>query len=524
MATTFLAPDPIQSKQFIPGGIVPANGGQLFFYTAGTSTKETVYKDNAAGSAWTNPIVLDSGGDLPSGGEVWFTQGVTYKVVFAPATDSDPPVSPYWTKDNLAGVNDATASGGGGNSGEWTAGPTPTFVSGTAFRVSGDLRSTFDAGRRVKATVSGGTAYVTITSSALASGSTAVGVSTSNSIAIDSGLSAVQYATLDAANPSPPPIVGTLIAISDPTNRSKAVSFSASSITASTVVNLNVGNSSGTLAMVEQLSFTQGQCRLQFLSSSQLQLIPYQGNLLPFPNRISVAITSGGITTSALTPLQAGSTLALLASQIYDVYAFQTSSALALDMYSTAAGNHSTDSATGIEILGGNSTRVYVGKVITDATSSYVFTQTSATNGTSAGANIGVISWFNRRMIAAETQLAIANSIGTNIVTEPPQKPRIRFITFGDDIYAVHIDVSGTATSASQNISVAVGLNNTSAAAGPTLLNTVTNANFSFPVSVTAVLSPAEGSHSASLLAGCTGNAATGTLSVSSMIHMTMRG
>jgi len=524
MATTFLAPDPIQSKQFIPGGIVPANGGQLFFYTAGTSTKETVYKDNAAATPWTNPIVLDSGGDLPSGGEVWFTQGVTYKVVFAPATDTDPPVAPYWTKDNLAGINDATASGGGGNSGEWTAGPTPTFVSGTAFRVSGDLRSTFDAGRRVKATVSGGTAYVTITSSALASGSTAVGVSTSNSIAIDSGLSAVAYAVLDGTNISLPPLLGTQIAISDPTNRSKAVSFSASSVTASSVVNLNVGTSSGTLAIVEQLSFMPGQCRLLFVSSSQIKLSPYQGNFLPFPNRVSVPISSTGITTSALTPLQAGSTAALLASQIYDVYAFQTSNSLALDLYSTAAGNHSTDSATGIEILGGNSTRVYVGKVLTDLTSSYAQVQTSATNGTT-GAHVGVLSWFNRRQMAFETQMAIANSILTNIVTEPTQKPRINFITFGEDNFDVYVTGSGSATSAAMNIGVGVGLDSTSSANGPVLLNTVTGANLSNHMVGGAVfVQPAEGSHFASLLAGCTGNSATGTVSVSSMIRMIVRG
>ena len=132
MATTYLAPDPIQSTQLIPGGAVPANGGQLFFYLAGTSTKSTVYKDNAAAVAHTNPIVLDSGGNIPSGGEVWFASGVTYKVVFAPATDTDPPVSPYWTKDNLAGMNDVSATAS-----EWISGTTPTFVSTKSFTLVG---------------------------------------------------------------------------------------------------------------------------------------------------------------------------------------------------------------------------------------------------------------------------------------------------------------------------------------------------------------------------------------------------
>mgnify|MGYP001611055371 CR=1 FL=1 len=93
MTTCFLAPDPIQSTQFIPGSATPANGGQLFFYAAGSSPKQTVYKDGNANTAWSNPIVLDSGGNLPSGGEVWFPTGQTFKVIYAPATDTDPPAS-----------------------------------------------------------------------------------------------------------------------------------------------------------------------------------------------------------------------------------------------------------------------------------------------------------------------------------------------------------------------------------------------------------------------------------------------
>lgn len=251
MATTFLAPDPINSTQFIPGGNVPANGGQLFFYAAGTSTKVTVYKDNVAGTSWTNPIVLDSGGNLPNGGEVWFPQGQSMKVVFAPSTDTDPPTSPYWTKDNLSGVNDIS-----GQSTEWITGATPTFVSGTSFQVSGDLRSTFDANRRVKYSVTAGTGYATITSSAFASGSTNVGLSTTNSFALDAGLSAVFYSILDGSNLSIPPSQGQAIFLTDPTDKSKQVTISASSVTASTSVNLNVQNSPGSIALTSEFAFS----------------------------------------------------------------------------------------------------------------------------------------------------------------------------------------------------------------------------------------------------------------------------
>ena len=160
MTTCFLAPDPIQSTQFIPGGNTPANGGQLFFYAAGSSTKQTVYRDNAAAVAWANPIVLDSGGNLPSGGEVWFPTGQSFKVVFAPSNDTDPPASPYWSKDNLTGMNDTTASVS-----DWVSGPTPTFVSATSFTLVGDQTLIFTKGRRIKTTNTGGTVLSTVVNS-----------------------------------------------------------------------------------------------------------------------------------------------------------------------------------------------------------------------------------------------------------------------------------------------------------------------------------------------------------------------
>lgn len=200
MATKYLAPDPIQSTFFIPGSNTPASGGQLFFYVAGSSTKQTVYKDNAGAVAWTNPIVLDSGGNLPSGGEVWFSASATYKVIFAPATDTDPPVSPYWTKDNLAGMNDpGTAS----TTSEWITGSTPTFVGASAFSVVGDQTATYDVNRRVKTVNTGGTVYGTVTSVAFASGSTVVGM-VNDSGNLDAGISQEAYALLDALHPSVP--------------------------------------------------------------------------------------------------------------------------------------------------------------------------------------------------------------------------------------------------------------------------------------------------------------------------------
>lgn len=196
----FLAPDPLQSTFFIPGGNTPASGGKVFFYIAGSSTKQTVYKDPAGTIAHTNPIVLDSGGNIPSGGEVWFATGATYKAIFAPATDSDPPVSPYWTKDDLSGVNDVGAQTGV----EWLTGPVGTFVSATSFTVAGDQTAIFQVGRRVRTTNTGGTIYGTVTASVFGA-LTTVTVLTDSGV-LDSGLTGtvVSYGLLSVTNPSIP--------------------------------------------------------------------------------------------------------------------------------------------------------------------------------------------------------------------------------------------------------------------------------------------------------------------------------
>lgn len=200
MTTCFLAPDPLESTYFIPGSNTPGNGVQLFIYTAGSSTKTTVYKDNAAAVAWTNPIVLDSGGNLPSGGTIWIPQGTTIKAVYAPSTDTDPPASPYLTIDNISGVNDVASQLA---QNEWIVGPAPTFVSGTQFTMSGDQTSVFKAGRRVKTTNTGGTVYSTILGAVFSSPLTTVTV-TSDAGGMDSGLSAVSYGILASQNLSLP--------------------------------------------------------------------------------------------------------------------------------------------------------------------------------------------------------------------------------------------------------------------------------------------------------------------------------
>lgn len=179
-------------QQFSDGTGVPYSGAKLFTYTAGSTTKQTTYTESTGTTPNTDPIVLDSSGRLPQ--PVWLTTGVSYKFVLAPSTDTDPPGSPIWTLDNVTGINDSSSA-----QNEWVSGPAPTFVSATSFTLVGDQTTNFHVGRRVKGTVTAGTSYGTITASAFAAATT-VTVDTTGSNPIDSGLSAISYGLLSAAN------------------------------------------------------------------------------------------------------------------------------------------------------------------------------------------------------------------------------------------------------------------------------------------------------------------------------------
>jgi hypothetical protein len=182
------------NAQFING--IPANGAKLFFYVAGSSTKQTTYADEAGLIPQTNPIILDSRGEPAQ--PIWLTEGLSYKVVFTSSTDSDPPASPIWDVDNVTGVNDSATTAD-----QWIdSGVTPTYVSATQFTLPGDQTSAFTVGRRIKALVTAGTAYGTIAASIF--GALTTVTVTMDSLPLDSGLSSVQLGLITPTNSSLP--------------------------------------------------------------------------------------------------------------------------------------------------------------------------------------------------------------------------------------------------------------------------------------------------------------------------------
>lgn len=194
---------PWSVRQFFDGDAA-YTGAKLFIYAAGSSTKVTTYKDSAGASSHSNPIILNARGEPADGAGasqvIWQAGGSAVKLVLAPANDTDPPASAISSWDNINGINDSSSSRD-----QWILGPTPTYVGATSFTLVGDHTSTFNVGRRIKTTNSGGTVYSTITVSAYTT-QTDITVENDSGV-LDSGLSDVSYALLSATNASIPGVL-----------------------------------------------------------------------------------------------------------------------------------------------------------------------------------------------------------------------------------------------------------------------------------------------------------------------------
>ena len=159
---------PYVRPKYLDNNSVLANGYQLFFYIAGTTTKQNTFSDTALTVANPNPIILNARGEPDNTGtpiDIYLTPGLSYKVVLATDTDTDPPATPVWTVDN---VTDASGGGGAGSSGQWLASNTAVYVNATTFKISGvDLTTDYHKGRKVW--LSGGNnRYATIFTSSFA--------------------------------------------------------------------------------------------------------------------------------------------------------------------------------------------------------------------------------------------------------------------------------------------------------------------------------------------------------------------
>jgi hypothetical protein len=84
--------------QFFDNNGNPLSGGKLYTYAASTTTPQTTYTSVRHDTANSNPIILNSGGRVPS--EIWLTDGLAYKFVLYTSTDA---LIGSW--DNISGIN-----------------------------------------------------------------------------------------------------------------------------------------------------------------------------------------------------------------------------------------------------------------------------------------------------------------------------------------------------------------------------------------------------------------------------------
>jgi hypothetical protein len=72
--------------QFFDNNGVPLSGGKIYTYEAGTTTPLATYTSSSGSTAHTNPIILNSAGRVPSGGEIWVVAATLYKFVLETST------------------------------------------------------------------------------------------------------------------------------------------------------------------------------------------------------------------------------------------------------------------------------------------------------------------------------------------------------------------------------------------------------------------------------------------------------
>ena len=201
MSNAYLSPI-LQDCQF-SDDLTFLAGGLIWFYEAGTSTPLLAYTSPDASSAWTNPIVLDARGE--TGGEIWLKAGSAYKMILESAPEYGQTHGVVIsTFDNINGVNDPGTT----TLQNWVnfAG-TPTYISSTSFSTTGDTRTTFLKGRRVKMTNNDATIYYgTVVRSTYATGVTTVVVSPDYGQSVSSQIASIAYGFIETGTISSIPV------------------------------------------------------------------------------------------------------------------------------------------------------------------------------------------------------------------------------------------------------------------------------------------------------------------------------
>lgn len=167
------------SPQWFDNNGDPLAGGVLKFYESGTAIPKNVYADANGVTSLGNEVTLDSNGRA----KVWLLGYYT-------VTLEDSLGNQIWSEDNISSAYSPTSTTTFTMS-EWQEqDDTYTYINATQFSVPGDLSLVYTVGRRIKATVTAGTIYGTITNVSAAGSPTVTTVTVlwDLSYALDSGI------------------------------------------------------------------------------------------------------------------------------------------------------------------------------------------------------------------------------------------------------------------------------------------------------------------------------------------------
>lgn len=165
-----------------------------------------------------------------------------------------------------------------------------------------------------------------------------------------------------------------------------------------------------------------GQCRFDFVSSSQCILTPYGGQSLVI-NGVVQKIPSSGVTVS-----NAGLTQSL----IYYCYAFMNAGTMTLEFSTTGHSKH-TD---GVEIKTGDPTRTLVGMVFANTGTPGVFV--------SAANSKCVLSYFNRKTMSSSFMATSGGpSFSNTSLSIVWSAASISFCSWGDEVTIASIAADG---------------------------------------------------------------------------------
>lgn len=230
-----------------------------------------------------------------------------------------------------------------------------------------------------------------------------------------------------------------------------------------------------------------GQCRLDFVSATQIKLSPFNGDKLQIAGTV-VQVPSSGVTaanTSVYVNGTSGQNLA--ASTVYNVYLFNNAGTLTIDFSATARAADATAGNIGIQIKSGDSTRTLVGKIETNASSQFVSTS--------------VLSWFNRQLKTV-IQTDGADRTAATIWTELNSSARARFLSWGDTQIAVTYSVCAKHATVGAAMYVGAGLDGVSSVFGGQSASEYVANNFVTLSTRASLGTVGEGVHYATLVGG----------------------